>query len=370
MSSQGALQRLGSITALLIVLQLGQATWVSAATMVELQYEGNTHTGTVIAHDATHATLMERDGRIVQVEMARVGDYRKVGTFKPFSAVELREKLAREFGPGFEVTSTSHYLVVQPRGSEQRYPTLFENLYRDFFVSFRARGFRVHEPEFPLVAIVFPTAEQFSRYCRAEDVAPQTGLRGYYLPSSNRVALYDSATAGDATEEMLDRTVIHEAVHQVAFNVGIHSRLGSHPKWLVEGLATAFEVEQVRRNDRSASSLERVNPERFAWWTQRALNGGKPRIGMLIAEDERFQEAVLDAYCDSWALTFFLLETRPSEYSKYLKTLADRDPGLPYTPEERLHDFQKAFGRDPALLEARMSRFYDDLSATREIAEP
>src|SRR5262245_20690259 len=39
-----------------------------------------------------------------------------------------------------------------------------------------------------------------------------------------------------STEAGLKDTMIHEATHQVAFNTGLHSRLGCNPKWVVEGL--------------------------------------------------------------------------------------------------------------------------------------
>uniref|UniRef100_A0A7C2NX44 DUF1570 domain-containing protein n=1 Tax=Schlesneria paludicola TaxID=360056 RepID=A0A7C2NX44_9PLAN len=332
-------------------------------TMVELQWEGRTRTGTVVLHDNVTGWFLERDGRLTTLPLAEVGDYRRLGPFRPFAAVELREQLAREFGTGFTVSATGHYLVVSSRGSGERYGRLFEELYRQFVVAFAARGFRMTEPEFPLVAVVLPDQASFHRYCSAEQVQPQPGLRGYYLPSSNRVALYDAEASGQSTAEGLDKTVIHEATHQVAFNTGIHSRIGVSPKWVVEGLATVFEQESVRRNDRVGPVMSRVNDERFRWFQQ--YRGHRPAKSLvaLVQSDRLFTSQTLDAYSEAWALMFFLLETRPADAVKYLRTLAARDPLQDYSAEQRLRDFQSAFGPDLSLLEAHLLRFYDSASA-------
>lgn len=327
--------------------------------MVAIDWQGKKLTGTVVLHDRETGWFLERDGRLTMLPLAEVGDYQKLGSYRPYSAVELREQLSRDFGPGYTVSATGHYLIVSSRNSGDRYGRLFEDLYRQFVVSFAARGFKMTEPEFPLVAVVLPDQASFVKYCQAEDVRPQPGLRGYYLPSSNRVALYDAVAAGQATADGLDKTVIHEATHQVAFNTGVHSRIGVSPKWVVEGLATVFEQENVRRNDRIGPVMSRVNDERFKWFQQ--YRGRRPTKSLvdIVQSDRMFQSQTLDAYSEAWAIMFFLLETRPADTVKYLRALAARDPLKDCTPEDRLREFQTAFGNDLSLLEAHLLRYYD-----------
>lgn len=336
----------------------------AAGRMVEIQLDGGSRIGTVVAHDAEFGWFQERDGRLNQIRLNEVSAYKPLGQFRPWNSVELRERLAKEFEREYSVSSTNHYLVVTARGIDVQYGTLFENLYRQFLVTFAARGFRMREPEFPLVAIVFPDETRFAEYCKKEGVQPQAGLRGYYLASSNRVALYDAAAAGQTSAAGLDSTIIHEAVHQVSFNTGIHSRMGVNPKWVVEGLATAYEVPAIRNSERTASAIERANPSRYRWFQQTRGERTANSLAELVAADTRFSTKPLDAYADSWALTFFLLETRSADYTAYLKVLAGRDASQPYPAAERLADFQQAFGRDLALLEARWLRFCDDLAST------
>ncbi|MBI1348339.1 DUF1570 domain-containing protein [bacterium] len=342
---------------------LSPSTADAAGKMVEIVLEGQKYTGRVLSHQGNEAWFLERDGRLRPITLTDVSDYRVLGPFRPYTAVELRDQLTRELGRGFVVSTTGQYVVATAKGVEGQYPAQFEELYRQFVVMFGARGFKMTRPEFPLVAIVFPTEEAFHVYCASEGIQPQPGLRGYYLPASNRVALYDSTTNSSGANTALDSTIIHEAVHQVAFNTGIHSRTGTNPKWVVEGLATALEVAALRANEHHTTERARANPSRLKWFEELRSRRAKPDFADLIGEDRAFSASALDAYSDAWALTFYLLEKRSADYTAYLKRLAERDPQLEYTSEQRLADFQKSFGRDLSLLESRVVRFIDDVAA-------
>jgi len=348
---------------LTMISLLPTAENAAAEKIVEITLNGQQRTGHVFSHDRTHAWFLERDGRLENIPLAEVTDYKVLGTYRPWNAVELRDRLTRELGRSFSVTTTGHYVVATAHGVGNNYAPLFEDLYRQFVVTFAARGFKITNPEFPLVAIVFPDEAGFYNYCQSEGIQPQPGLRGYYLPTSNRVALYDTAAAGQTSRAGLDATIIHEAVHQVAFNTGLHSRTGTNPKWVVEGLATAFEVANLRENNRTLPVQSRANTSRLKWL--QASPSARPSLQLtdLISQDTRFAQATLDAYSDAWALTFYLLENRSADYTAYLKRLAQRDPRAEYSPEARLADFQLCFGRDVSLLESRVQRMLNDLAA-------
>jgi len=349
------------------LLLSGTAHAADRGRMVEIQYNGQKRTGTVVLHNETSGWFLERDGRLEAITLGEVGEFRELGRFQPWGIVGLREQLAREFGPKVTVSSSAHYLVVAPPGMGERFTRLFENLYRQLVVVFTAQGFRIHEPEFPLVAVVLPDEASFTQYCRKEHVRPQPGLRGYYMPSSNRVALFDATRNGLADATDLDDTVIHEATHQVAFNLGIHSRMNADPKWVIEGLATVFEREGARLNDRRQPIASRINPDRFAWFQRYREGRREPgSLAKLIQSDAFFDASPLDGYSEAWALTFYLLERRPTEYVAYLQRLSRRDPWAEYAAESRLKDFQAAFGRDLALLETQFLRFFADFTASAE----
>ena len=77
----------------------------------------------------------------------------------------LRDNLRREFGRPFEIVGTRHYIVLLRIGDQKAraYAETFEELFRSFQMYFSVRGFKINEPEFPLMAIVFPDFDSFSR---------------------------------------------------------------------------------------------------------------------------------------------------------------------------------------------------------------
>jgi len=384
------------------------AAAVGSEPLLELKTGDATFVGKSLGHNNKVCWLMSQDGRVDSVSLKRVTSFRQVSSeFKCYSAQEMRDHLQREFGNEFEVVATTHYLVCATRSQAAQYAKVFEEIYRGFHAYFSTRGFKITEPEFRLVAIVFPDHKAFGEYARKDGVTAAPGLVGYYHQTSNRTALFDSKTAalslrervpGPQTEAFstdrlfrsipdlrnltfadgrtwcadqtwhgtiqadLKDTIVHEATHQVAFNTGLHSRIGDNPVWVLEGLATVFEAPGVRSRSNRYDVDSRINTERFLWFgdfvnrrrTQKSL-------AKFIASDTPFKTAVLDAYSQAWALTFFLLETRPSDYARYLKRIAEHNPLEPYTAKQRVNDFKNIFGDDVERLEVEFLRFISRL---------
>lgn len=395
----------GLLSAALILANPSQAGAAGLA-VVELKTGTTAYQGKIVARNKHLCWLLDRDGQLNAVELKSVTAFREVSPrFRPLSFSDLRDKLLREFGRGYEVATTRHYLVCATGGKAAKYAELFEHIYRTFHLHFAVRGFTINEPEFPLIAIVFPERESFAAYCRRDGVNATQGLAGYYLRTSNRVALFDPGTEALSSrakplrlpagvigmglpepnqpradllrfakgfggpgggshanvfarvEGSLRDTIIHEATHQVAFNTGLHGRVGENPQWIVEGLATVFEAPGVRDTSTGSSPESRLNRERFLWFRNFAKKRRESKsLAKFISGDNLFQSATLDAYSQAWALTFYLIETRPREYAGYLKSIASRDPVYRYTEKERLEDFQKAFGQNIDLLEANFLR--------------
>ena len=305
-------------------------------------------TGRVMAHNDETCWFLQRDGRLQQFAMEKVTEFKEIDDrFRANSQLELKTRLQAEFGRGFDVRTAGHYIVVARPGTAESYAALFDRIYREFVRSFATRGLEISQPEFPLIAIVFPNQATFLKYCEQEGTPKQSGVVGYYLRTSNRVALFERP---DETE--VDQTVIHEATHQVAFNTGVHNRLGDHPKWVVEGLATLFESDGIRIRPQMSAAAERVNRERFLWF-QEFVSKRRPEhsLASFIRHDEMFATSALDAYSQAWALSFYLFETRPVQYAKYLKRLNSRDPLESYGEVARLRDFTEAFGSDLGTIE-------------------
>lgn len=302
--------------------------------------------------------LLGRDGRLWEFHPGQAQDFREVSSsFHGFTAAEQRAVLEAEFGRRFEVTATRHYVVVHPRGQRDRWAERFEELYRSVLHYFAVRRFDVHEPEFPLVAVVCHNEEEFLRLAQADGVPVQAGFAGYYVPRSNRIWMYDPAAEDRRQWHERDALLIHEATHQVAFNIGIHSRLTSPPLWIVEGLGSLFEARGVWDSRRWPQRADRINVQRlrdFRLWQRQRPSGF---LAQLISTDRPFRTQSQVAYAESWALAFYLAETQPQRLAEYLRRLARQPAFTQYTPAQRLADFRAAFGENLPVVEQDFLRY-------------
>jgi hypothetical protein len=380
--------------------------WAAAAApkLVELTQDGKQFEGKVEAKSPNACWLMARDGQLRPFELSQVESVRTIADhFHEFTSAELRDQLRRQLPKHFRIEGSGHFLICAEKNN-RRIGEICEETYRTFRRYFSVRGFKISEPEFPLVVIVFPDRDAFVRYCRKDKIEPPAGLLGYYMRLTNRIALFDQDDAGLAAasptqsqslaslfdhrddartglslgdklsshaskpvrfdgivEGDLHSTIVHETTHQVAFNTGLHSRIGQTPKWVVEGMATMFEAPGIHDGQKSAASLTRINRSRYLWFENYLKSRREPHsLKDFVATDDLYASATLDAYAEGWALTFFLAETRHGSYGRYLKTLVARNPLLVYSDDERVADFRKAFGNLKSL-EAEYVRFFENL---------
>lgn len=354
--------------ALLAALLLAvPAPLAAGVPLVELKTGDRAFHGRVVAKDANYALLVDRDGSMCEVPLAEVTAFSVAApSFRPYSSVDIRDRLLRVVAKvkNADAYATPHYVVVGRPAAARAVGEALEEVYDGYRWYCSTRNFKIAQPEFPLVAIVFPTRADFDAYCRADDVPPSGSLQGYYSPQTNRFVCYESDRVSGHISGDLKDTVAHEAIHQVAFNTGLHVRGGGMPVWVAEGLATALEPEAARRPLRSESPpLDRANPERLSTFLAAARGGSQIRAEQLVATDDAFDSSTLDAYAAAWALTFYLMETKPTAYGRYLKTIAARDPLDEYEPAERVEDFRAAFGSEWKMLDAELVRFQNRIAA-------
>lgn len=310
-------------------------------------------------------SLLRRDGAMTEFVPSQVSNFKQTSsTFRPFTAGEMRAELQRNLGDALEVTGTGHYVVAHPKGQGQQWADRFEELYRSMKMYFSVRGLRMHEPDFPLAAIVWRRREDFLRYAAAEGVQLPSGVIGYYSQLSNRITLYDMAAGANDPDAWRQNaaTIVHEATHQTAFNTGIHRRFAEAPTWVVEGLGTMFEPRGVWDSRRYPRLEDRINRDRLDYFRQ-YLKAGRPPQGflLLVADDRLFRTNPLAAYAEAWALTFYLMENQPRQYGQYLARTAALEPFAVYRTQDRLADFRAAFGDNPRMFEANYLRFIEGL---------
>jgi hypothetical protein len=332
--------------------------------MMELELNGRRLEGAPLVWSDKEANLLGRDGRLTNFAPKDATNVRKLSTsFRGYSAVEMRDRLRQELGNRFEISGTGHYLVAHPPGQRDYWSKRFEDLYRSFVHYFALRGFTVREPEFPLVAIVWPNQQDFLRYAAQDGARISSNVLGYYSPVSNRITLFDvgGGNASDKSWSQNADTIIHEATHQTAFNTGVHRRFSATPRWLAEGLGTMFEAPGVWNSKQFPKREDRINRGRLSQFKQ-MVKGFRPGfVSGLVSSDRLFEANAAAAYAQAWALSFYLIETQPVKYADYLKLTARRPVFQDYPAGQRVADFTSIFGDDWQMFEARFLRFMQEI---------
>lgn len=347
-----------------------------------------TVSGYVIAEGVEGGCLLqESDGRL-RVIVAKETQLIK-SSEEPFVSIsneQMAEKVLAELPKGFRTLTTKkkHYVICF--NTTEAYAkwngSLYERLFEGFYTYWKRLGVELHEPEFPLVAVVFESRDGYVQYAKKEEIANAESMIGYYNLLSNRIAGYDLTGIEGmippgknvATAELVNRilaqpsaertvaTVVHEAVHQLAYNSGLQTRLGDNPIAISEGLAMFFESPDFENPSGwgGIGKINRFNYEIF----RRSFSSRQPNsLIKLLQDDTRFHDAATTtvAYGESWAFIYFLLNTRKKEFTAYLKELSRRPPLEPTDPKRRVGDLQKHFGEDLEKLDLDFVRYMSRL---------
>ncbi|QDV67971.1 hypothetical protein Poly24_16770 [Rosistilla carotiformis] len=328
--------------------------------MLGLNLQGEAVQGMSLLWTSGRAVVLQRDGRLFDFDPADASQVRVADTrFDPASQAEMRSQLYREFGDRYQVTATSHYLVVHPTQGGH-WPEVFESLHRAFLQHCRTRTLPLRKSRFPMVAIVFPDRASFLRYAQSDGNRPVGGnVLGYYSRNSNRVALYDHG----ATSGGVSATMRHEAAHQSAFNWGIHSRVAKQPHWIIEGFGTMFEAEGIHDSASNRTLQERVNRELLISLRKRYPDSQSlaAAIDDLVQDDRTFANDAESAYSVAWAMTFFLADRRPDVMRQLVTHYSSRLPFITYPAEERRSDFERAIGISIPMLASQIQQFLGDV---------
>jgi len=324
---------------------------------IKIDVNKRTYVGKPLVWDGENMQLLRRDGRMTFLPVKSHDDYKVLSNdFTPMSQSMMVAKLKKEFGKRYTVSRTPNFLVVHPHGDYQKWAKPFEDLNKRFGAFFSSRGHKLEKPQFPMVAVVLNTRGEFDRMLKGHYSADPYML-GYYSPRSNRIITYDQTQ--NAGESIFDtNTIIHEATHQTAFNRGVHNRFGERSTWMSEGLACMFEAEGVHNSYIHTKRKDRINSARL-YAIQKAIKEGdaKGKLEKIVRNDDLFRSNNQLAYAYSWGLTFYLTETKPREYLRFLTEDARRENFSAYSSKLRLQTFAKAFGSDLDNLESRMFNF-------------
>jgi len=319
---------------------------------------------TIVLEAADGSMLLEHDDQ--QYELVPAGS---VAARRPCPAAEPAEsprafgqRILAELPAGFNLLTTRHYVVCfdTSRDYAQWCAALFERLHETFGNFWSQAGLDVADPSRPLVVVIFADRADYERHAAGDLGAAADRVVGYYNLMSNRVTTFDltgtegltagSTRSGGAAADImaspaaagLVSTLVHEATHQMAFNCGMHRRLAPVPLWVSEGIATYFETPDLAA-DRGWRGIGTPNRSRLDQFLTGYREGD---IAAIVAADDRFRDAdrPLDAYAAAWALTRHLTESRKPAFIGYLRGQAAKRPLAEDSAEDRIRDFEAAFG--------------------------
>ena len=323
--------------------------------------------------------LLTRDGVLWPLPKEEVVARRKDDKpFKPLTKDELAKKLTGDL-PGFKIHQTKHYIFCYNTspGYAKWVGGLYERLFGAFYNYWELRKLELHEPEFPLIALVFENQESYALYSRKELGEATKSIIGYYSLQSNQVYMYDLTgieelrIKGDRSSaarinailfqpgaERTVATIIHEATHQLAYNSGLEARFADNPFWVSEGIAIYFETPDLQsaKGWKDIGGVNRVNLFNFR---KSLRDRPADSLTTLLSDDKRFRDPTTagDAYAEAWALNYFLLRKREPKYIDYVQELAKQPQLVEEGAEFRLAMFKKHFGSDLSVLDTEFLRY-------------
>lgn len=288
-------------------------------------------------------------------------------SFKPLSPDELGKQVVASLPAGFDVYRTKNYVICHNvnKAYIQWVGALFERLHRAFHTFWTAKGVKLVEPKFPLVAVVFADKESYQAYAEKTYGKGTGSLVAFYSLRSNHVTLFDLTGVGATRREgdkrgnaaqineMLSHEdaalnvscVVHEAFHQLQFNCGLSQRFADVPLWVAEGLAVYFETPDLG-SSQGWRTVGAVNYGRLATLGEYLPQRPAQSLKSMMVDDKRFSDPrqALPAYAEAWAMNHFLLQRYGKKYVKYLQLIAAKQAGVADTPEGRLREFESTVG--------------------------
>ncbi|MDA8562968.1 DUF1570 domain-containing protein [Mariniblastus sp.] len=332
---------------------------------IKLKRNGKNFYGSPLGFDGKKLALLRWDGRISYLPANKDEKIEVIDkNFLPYTNAELKDRLKKEFGSRYAVSTTEHYVVVHPHGTAEIWAEPFEKLHQSFVYWCELNGLTPTEPKFPLVAIVLRSRRDFDLFMKNELKIANRGIQGFYHNTSNRMVMFDPSSklrVEDETWLYRHPTIVHEATHQSAFNTKIQNRFSPPPLWMAEGLAMLFEAPGYSRSKQFKKADHRINKRRLAALRKLKPQSSLPaKIVSVVGDNRLFETNPLEYYTLSWALTWFLAEERHDQLIRFMKADAARKPFTRLAPADELKLFARHFGNDMEQLKREIRKFYED----------
>ncbi len=325
---------------------------------VRVEHEGKVYYGRPIGQDREKLALLRWDGRITVLPRQKKMEIFSKG-FAPYTEDELTKRLQKQYGDGYLVQSSPHFTVVYPRTQKKEWAAQYEAVYIQFKRYLASCKIDIAEPKFPMIVVILGSRNEFNRSL-ADEIIFKKDVFGFYSRINNRVTTFVSSDPRlvRRIERLSAVTVVHETIHQAAFNTGVHNRLCAVPRWMSEGFAMLFESKGFRKNKADQPISERVNQRRMRT-LQKLIQSGQVTgsLEKMLRNDRMFETDPDLAYSLAWGLSFYLAEKEKDKYLRFVIADANQNEFANYTPDQRITFFMETFETDFDTLERRLKKF-------------
>ncbi len=328
--------------------------------ILAIQLPDHTLFGVPIGLFSNQTVVMRKDGSIQRIKNSDIIRQSVLAErFQSMDRNELAQQLRAEFGRNYTIRSENPYLIVARPEHIEAWTQRFRSLHHSFKLYCTTHAIPTREIEFPLVAVVFGSQNEFLRYANSEGTKVPKYCVGYYFSDSNRILLYESP---DSSMKETQATISHEATHQLAFNMGLHQRRASTPLWIIEGLATMFESPMLTApHSRQGKSLWPASRQSTWQVLSKHPETLQSIVAGLIHNDLAFEADFQNAYTVAWAMTSYLSQRRSLQFGPYLQRVGNKTPFQEYKATDRVAEFESAFGIDSRLLTSKIIKYLETL---------
>lgn len=326
--------------------------------------------------------LEDRSGRIHSLLPTEI--VKRKTTDTPFSYLPVTDasaNLLQRHGSTFAIHETDHFLLCSDASDIYTVycGKLLESVLTKYQAFFRESAVTLNSPATKLQVVIFRNPTTFSEHARQQH--PETDFSdvpGYYSIRDNQMLV--TAVSGDRLfrrESDLVRelkknrrqveTLVHEVIHQLAFNTGLQVRYAANPMWLSEGFAVYFEgtsgsgpLAWNRPGETSRTHLP----------TLKRLQRNQPfpiALESLLGSDSAFQMAdqAAFAYAEAWALTHYLIVRKREAFDRLLISYQQARPLSPISSEQQIERFEQATGLSLPQVAADLRRHFGRLRVPR-----
>lgn len=286
--------------------------------------------------------------------------------FEPAKPGEIARSLIEKTFSGFKSRTTKRYLYIYNASETfvKATSTILETMYPALFAYCKRQKIAVHDPDVPLVVIMFHTQDEFDKFHKMPE-----GVVAYYNMATNYVVLYEQSKLVEMAPELAVKqsisTIAHEGVHQVLHNIGVQRRLSNWPMWISEGLPEYFAPTSVGRGVRW-KGVGKPNDLRMKELEAFFKNGSSN--GELTGPTIEAERLDSKGYAAAWALTHFLAERRQAPLFALLKEVSQRGPLTHFTESQNVELFRKHFDDDFATLDSQIAKHLQKLPYEDPIA--